>query len=81
MLRAVVVMGTGQGAAVVADARGKTGTTNDGVDVLFIGYSPEMDLVTGIWMGNDDNKPASAASGALVAELWGQYMSAAAGRT
>jgi len=80
MLRAAVVRGTGKGAAVVADARGKTGTTNNGVDVLFIGYSPAMDLVTAIWMGNDDNKPAAAASGALVAELWGQYMAAAAGQ-
>ena len=25
-------------------------------------------------MGNDDNKPALAASGALVADLWGSYM-------
>jgi len=25
-------------------------------------------------MGNDDNRPAEAASGALVAELWGRYM-------
>jgi len=80
MLRAAVVRGTGKGAAVVADARGKTGTTNNGVDVLFIGYSPAMDLVTAIWMGNDDNKPAAAASGALVSELWGQYMAAAAGQ-
>jgi peptidoglycan glycosyltransferase len=79
MLRAVVERGTGRGAALVADARGKTGTSNDGVDVLFIGYSPAMDLVTAIWMGNDDNKPAAAASGALVAELWGRYMQAAAG--
>lgn len=79
MLRAAVVDGTGRGAAVVADARGKTGTTNNGVDVLFIGYSPALDLVTAIWMGNDDNKPAQAASGGLVAELWGRYMAAAAG--
>jgi peptidoglycan glycosyltransferase len=81
MLRAAVVRGTGRGAALVSDARGKTGTTNDGVDVLFIGYSPAMDLVTGIWMGNDDNTPAAAASGALVAEFWGRYMAAAANRS
>ena len=31
--------GTGRAASVVADARGKTGTTNNGVDALFIGYS------------------------------------------
>lgn len=78
MLRAVVEGGTGKAAAVVADARGKTGTSNNGVDVLFIGYSPAMGLLTAIWMGNDDNRPAEAASGALVAELWGRYMAAAA---
>jgi len=81
MLRAAVVRGTGQAAGGVADARGKTGTTNDGVDVLFIGYSPAMDLLTAIWMGNDDNQPAAAASGALVAELWGQYMAAVAAQS
>ena len=80
LLAAVVQRGTGAGAAVVSDARGKTGTTNDGVDVLFIGYSPSMDLLTAIWMGNDDNKPAKAASGALVAELWGRYMQQVAAR-
>jgi len=78
MLRAVVVGGTGQAAGVVADARGKTGTSNNGVDVLFIGYSPALGLLTAIWMGNDDNRPAEAASGGLVAELWGRYMTAAA---
>ena len=78
MLAGVVQRGTGRAAAVVGDARGKTGTTNNGVDVLFIGYSPSMQLLTAIWMGNDDNKPAEAASGALVAELWGQYMQQAA---
>ena len=80
MLAAVVQRGTGRGAAVVADARGKTGTTNNGVDVVFIGYSPAMKLLTAIWMGNDDNKPAEAASGALVAELWGRYMQKVAAR-
>ncbi len=74
LLAAVVQRGTGQAAALVPDARGKTGTTNNGVDVLFIGYSPSSELLTAIWLGNDDNKPAKAASGALVAELWGRYM-------
>jgi peptidoglycan glycosyltransferase len=74
LLAGVVQGGTGRAAAVVPDARGKTGTTNNGVDVLFIGYSPSMKRLTAIWMGNDDNRPAAAASGALVAELWGRYM-------
>ncbi len=77
LLAAVVQRGTGRAAGRVSDARGKTGTTNNGVDVLFVGYSPSLDLLTAIWMGNDDNTPAQAASGALVAELWGRYMQAA----
>ena len=32
-------------------AGGKTGTTNDGKDVWFIGFTP--DLVSGVWMGFD----------------------------
>ena len=74
LLRRVVQMGTGRNAAVVADARGKTGTTNDGVDAWFIGYSPSRGILTGIWMGNDDNHPADYASGALAAQLWGEFM-------
>ncbi|MFM7362544.1 MAG: transglycosylase domain-containing protein, partial [Cyanobium sp.] len=62
MLRQVVVAGTGKEAAVVADARGKTGTTNDGIDVWFIGYSPSRGVLTGIWMGNDDNRIPEGAS-------------------
>ena len=78
LLRQVVSGGTVGGAAVVSDARGKTGTTDNGVDVLFVGYSPSSRILTGIWMGNDDNRPAEAASGALVAQLLGQYMRALA---
>jgi peptidoglycan glycosyltransferase len=76
LLAGVVRGGTGRPAALVADGRGKTGTTDNGVDVLFIGYSPALEILTAIWMGNDDNRPAQAASGALVAELWGRYMAA-----
>jgi peptidoglycan glycosyltransferase len=76
LLREVVTSGTGSPAGAVADARGKTGTTDNGVDVLFVGYSPASRILTGIWMGNDDNRPAQAASGALVAKLWGRYMQA-----
>ena len=47
--------------------------------MLFTGYSPSLNLLTAIWMGNDDNRPAEAASGALVAELWGRYMQQVAG--
>ena len=77
LLRDVVSEGTGRAAGVIADARGKTGTTNDGVDVLFIGYSPASGILTGVWMGNDDNRAAEAASGVLATQLWSRFMLAA----
>lgn len=75
MLLRAVQEGTGHNASVVIDARGKTGTTNDGQDAWFIGYSPSKKVLTGIWMGNDDNRPSKDAAGALAAKLWAQYMS------
>jgi peptidoglycan glycosyltransferase len=79
MLHRAVAIGTGGNAGVVADARGKTGTTNDGRDAWFIGYSPSNGVLTGIWMGNDDSRAAEASAGALAAELWGAYMAGVAG--
>lgn len=78
LLRQVVTSGTGRAAAAIPDARGKTGTTNNGVDVLFIGYSPASGILTAIWMGNDDNRPAEAATSVLAARIWARYMGAAA---
>ena len=51
-------------------AAGKTGTTNDGTDVWFIGYTP--DLVTGIWMGFDRPQKiqSNAQGGRLAAPAW-----------
>jgi peptidoglycan glycosyltransferase len=79
LLRLVVSEGTGRAAGVIADARGKTGTTNDGVDVLFIGYSPAAGILTAVWMGNDDNRPAEAATSVLATEVWARFMGAALG--
>jgi len=53
---------------------GKTGTTNDNVDVWFVGMTPEV--VAGVWLGFD--KPKTIASGAygggLAAPIWGQMI-------
>ncbi len=79
VLRDAIDEGTGRAVRQVgfgAAAAGKTGTTNDGADVWFIGYTP--DLVAGAWIGFD--APASIVEGAsgghLAAPLWGRLMDA-----
>jgi 1A family penicillin-binding protein len=73
LLQGVVQSGTGTAAALGWGEAGKTGTTNDGVDLWFIGYVPSRGLVTGVWLGNDQNQPTSGSS-AVAAKLWGKYM-------
>jgi penicillin-binding protein 2D len=78
MLRDNAERGTGVAARkLVPDAipmAGKTGTTNDNVDVWFVGMTPE--LVTGVWLGFD--KPKTIQSGAtgasLAVPIWGQMV-------
>jgi len=74
MLRGVVARGTGRSASIgLGEEAGKTGTTNNNVDLWFIGFIPSRHLVTGIWLGNDNNSPTSGSS-AQAARLWGNYM-------
>ncbi|XHX80230.1 MAG: transglycosylase domain-containing protein [Stenomitos frigidus ULC029] len=73
LMQGVVQGGTGRAAAIGQGEAGKTGTTNDNVDLWFVGYIPGS-LVTGIWLGNDNNSPTSGSSGEA-AQLWGNYMS------
>jgi peptidoglycan glycosyltransferase len=76
MLREVVRSGTGRAARIGGEEGGKTGTTNNGRDLLFIGYEPSRHWVMGVWLGNDDNSPTGASS-ALAAELWGEIIRSA----
>jgi peptidoglycan glycosyltransferase len=73
LLRGVITSGTGRSAAIGEGEAGKTGTTNNNVDLWFIGFIPSRQVVTGIWLGNDNNSP-TAGSSAQAAELWGSYM-------
>lgn len=79
MLGAVVSEGTGRGAALAVPAFGKTGTTQDSRDALFIGFT--QDLVVGVWVGNDDNSPLAGqiAGGGLPARIWRDFMTQAVG--
>jgi hypothetical protein len=73
LMRGVITSGTGRSAAIGLGEAGKTGTTNNNVDLWFIGFIPSRQLVTGIWLGNDNNSPTSGSS-AQAAQLWGNYM-------
>lgn len=73
MLGGVVQGGTGRSAYLGLGEVGKTGTTNNNVDLWFIGYLPNQELVTGVWLGNDDNTPTTGSSG-NAAQLWKDYM-------
>lgn len=59
----------------------KTGTTNDYHDAWTMGYTPS--LVTGVWVGNSDNKAmrkgASAANAA--GPIWNEFMKTVLGDT
>ena len=57
----VVDTGTGKGAGLGRPAAGKTGTGQDFRDAWFIGFTAE--LVTGVWVGNDDNSPMNKVTG------------------
>lgn len=73
LMQGVIQSGTGRSAFLGVGEGGKTGTTNDNRDLWFVGFVPREDLVTGIWLGNDDNATTDGSSG-QAAELWGDYM-------
>jgi penicillin-binding protein 1A len=76
LLAATVNDGTGRAARLSIPAYGKTGTSQDNRDALFIGFAG--DLVVGVWIGNDDNTPLRGVNGGgLPARIWRDFMSQA----
>ena len=56
MLKSVVEDGTGKRAKIEGiEIAGKTGTSNDSIDVWFCGFAPEIQAI--VWYGNDNNTP------------------------
>jgi len=79
MLRSAVNRGTGRAAMLNIANYGKTGTSQDNRDALFVGFAD--DLVVGVWIGNDDNSPLKGiAGGGLPARIWRDFMAQALGR-
>ncbi|HYM71101.1 MAG TPA: PBP1A family penicillin-binding protein, partial [bacterium] len=64
MLKGNVLRGTGVAANIGIPQAGKTGTTDDYRDAWYVGYTPY--LVTGVWVGNDDNSPMNKVTGGSV---------------
>ena len=74
MLMGVIARGTGTRANIGRPAAGKTGTTDNYQDAWFVGYVP--DLVTGVWVGCDDNaRMGSMTGGTTPATIWKAFMS------
>jgi len=75
ILKDVVKRGTGKNARVEGiELAGKTGTTNNGVDAWFCGYSPSIEVIS--WFGRDNNKPIGrrgATGGGLAAPAFAYY--------
>jgi penicillin-binding protein 1A len=77
MMQETLLSGTARKAEIPGwMAAGKTGTSQDFRDAWFIGYT--ANLVTGVWLGNDDNSPTKKATGGgLPVEVWTRFMRSA----
>ncbi|WP_396207634.1 penicillin-binding protein 1A [Gemmatimonas sp.] len=77
LLQTVVDRGTGRpvrAGGISGPVAGKTGTTNDGADVWFVGYTPT--LVASVWFGADRPQPLgwNASGGRLAAPVWARFL-------
>jgi penicillin-binding protein 1A len=74
MMQETLSVGTAHKAALPGwPAAGKTGTSQDFRDAWFIGYTGR--LVTGVWLGNDDNTPTKKVTGGgLPVDIWSRFM-------
>ncbi|MEO1231340.1 MAG: PBP1A family penicillin-binding protein [Myxococcota bacterium] len=78
MMQSVVEEGTAKAVRELArPVAGKTGTTNEARNAWFIGFTP--DLVAGVWVGFDDNRPLGPGEtgGRAAIPIWLNTMKAA----
>jgi penicillin-binding protein 1B len=75
LLEGVINAGTGASAralGVRGPVAGKTGTTNDGRDAWFVGYSPT--LVALVWVGFDSGAPHRLSGAQAALPIWADFM-------
>ena len=74
LLYAAANNGTGHRAALAIPTFGKTGTSQDNRDALFVGFAGN--LVVGVWVGRDDDRPlgSKVSGGTAPARIWKDFM-------
>ncbi|WP_372342196.1 transglycosylase domain-containing protein [Geothrix sp. PMB-07] len=80
MLKDVLTYGTAKSLRPFSQGRpsaGKTGTTDNGMDAWFVGYTPN--LLTGVWIGYDQPRPGGKGftGGGVAAPIWERFMTKA----
>ncbi|MBY0371597.1 transglycosylase domain-containing protein [bacterium] len=79
LMRGVIQHGSGRGALAAGlgerDFAGKTGTTNEGRDTWFVGFSPTV--LTLIWMGYDEHEKLGLTGASAAVPMWASFMKAA----
>jgi penicillin-binding protein 1A len=80
VMAATVEDGTAKRAKLDRPVYGKTGTSQNFRDAWFIGLT--RDMVTGVWVGNDDNAPMDKVTGGtLPVVIWHDFMAPALAAT
>jgi penicillin-binding protein 1B len=80
ILRGVIDRGTGASAralGVEGPVAGKTGTTNEGRDTWFVGYTPR--LVAVVWVGFDQRDVLRLSGAQAALPIWADFMRTALG--
>lgn len=73
MLQNVVATGTARAALMKFPVAGKTGTTQNYKDALFVGYGKNM--INGVWVGKDDSTAMQGVTGGgTPAHIWKNFM-------
>lgn len=79
LLESVVTQGTARSLPLLGTrfpVAGKTGTTDDGRDAWFVGYTTS--LLAGVWAGDDSNRPLKLTGAKDALPLWAAFMNEAA---
>ena len=73
MLQTALEIGTGKKANLAGwPIAGKTGTSQHARDAVFVGFTAKM--VTGVWLGNDDDTATTLSGGNVPVEIWSEFM-------